>query len=192
MSLPPTPFYNTFIDFSAYLESWGDALAHPDEFAYSILSSTPFFVLQLTLFAFTVVLFVGIVFLVVRLNEMSAKAARITSLQRIRLQKTKSPRWRVVENHMQSDNPAEWKLAIMEADSMLDELVKKLGYPGSTLGERMKQIEVSDFTTLNDAWEAHKVRNYVAHQGSTFMLSKHQANKVVRLYENVFKEFEFI
>ena len=167
-------------------------ITDPATYASSFLSSTPFFIFQLALFAFTVIFFVGIVFLIMKINEISRKTQKEVARRRIRLQKTKSPRWNVVENHLQSDNPAEWKLAIIEADSMLDELVKKLGYPGSTLGEMMKQIEKSDFTTLDDAWEAHKVRNYIAHQGSTFLLSKHQATHVIRLYEKVFKEFEYI
>lgn len=169
-----------------------DAFTHPDAFVSSVASTTPFFVFQLFLFGFSVVCFVGIVLLVAKINEITAKNRKAMIHRRVRVQKIKSTRWGIVETHLASDNPAEWKLAIMEADSMLEELVKKLGYSGSTLGEMMKQIEKSDFTTLNDAWEAHKVRNYIAHQGSTFLLTKHQANHTIRLYEKVFKEFEYI
>jgi hypothetical protein len=169
-----------------------EAFAHPDIFFSQIISTTPFFVFQLFSFALMVVFFVGIVLLVVKINELGRKARKETLHRRVRVQKIKSTRWDIVETHLASAHPAEWKLAIMEADSMLEELVKKLGYPGSTLGEMMKRIEKSDFTTINDAWEAHKVRNYIAHQGSTFLLTKHQANHTIRLYEKVFKEFEYI
>jgi hypothetical protein len=127
-----------------------------------------------------------------RINEMNEKTRREAGRRNVFSQNTRSSRWNIVETHMGSDNPGEWKLAIMEADSILEELVKKLNYPGTTLGEMMKQIDKSDFNTLDDAWEAHKVRNYIAHQGSTFLLTKHQANRVIRLYERVFKEFEYI
>jgi hypothetical protein len=169
-----------------------EAFAHPDIFLSQIVSTTPFFVFELFLFGFSLLCFVGIVLLIVRINEMTAKSRKEITHRKVRAEKVKSTRWGIVETHLASDNPAEWKLAIMEADSMLEELVKKLGYPGSTLGEMMKQIEKSDFTTINDAWEAHKVRNYIAHQGSTFLLTKHQANHTIRLYEKVFKEFEYI
>ena len=181
-------FTNTIFNLAPVLEKISGIVTDPNQF----FSGAPFFFIQLALFAFTILFFVGIVFLLIKMNEISRKTQKAVTLRRVRLQKIRSPRWNVVENHLQSDNPSEWKLAIIEADSMLDELVKKLGYTGGTLGEMMKQIEISDFTTLNDAWEAHKVRNYIAHQGSTFLLTKHQANRVIRLYEKVFKEFEYI
>ena len=75
-----------------------------------------------------------------------------------------NPRWQNILAKMQSDNINDWKLAIIEADTILDEMVKRMGYPGDNLGERLKAVEPSDFLTLNEAWEAHKVRNQIAFQ----------------------------
>jgi len=187
-----TPFSDTIFNVTPLLDALPSPFDSAEQFDSVIGSSTPFFIFQLVLFAFTVIFFTGIVILLVKINEINRKKNRELSLRRVRREEIKSTRWSIVEGHMQSENPAEWKLAIIEADSMLEELVKKLGYPGGTLGEMMKQIEISDFNTLNEAWEAHKVRNYIAHQGSTFLLTKHQANRVIRLYEKVFKEFAYI
>lgn len=104
----------------------------------------------------------------------------------------KRERWEVVINHLNSGNPAEWKLAIMEADNILDEMVEKMGYAGENLGERLRAVEQSDFNTIQSAWEAHKVRNKIAHEGSEFQLSEREARRIVGLYEKVFKEFEYI
>jgi hypothetical protein len=186
-----SPFTDTIFNITPILERISDFFDNPNQFNETILSSEPFFVFQLALFSFTVIFFIGIVFLAVKINDMSRKTRKETAIRRVRLQKTKSVRWEIVETHMRSENPSEWKLAIMEADSILEEMVKKFGHSG-TLGEMLKQIEISDFTTLNEAWEAHKVRNYIAHQGSTYLLTRHQANRVIRLYEKVFKEFEYI
>ena len=167
-------------------------LSDPQTFATNFYASNTFFYLQLFSFAISVAFLMGIILLMMRIIERTKKTRKDSALRRIKLEKTKSKRWDIVEGYISSSNPAEWKLAIMEADSMLEELVKKLGYPGSTLGEMMKQIKPADFVTINDAWEAHKVRNYIAHQGSTFILTKHQANRAIKLYEKVFNEFEFI
>lgn len=104
----------------------------------------------------------------------------------------KRERWEVVINHLNSGNPAEWKLAIMEADNILDEMVEKMGYAGENLGERLRAVETSDFNSIQSAWEAHKIRNKIAHEGSEFELSEREARRVVGLYEKVFKEFEYI
>ncbi len=101
-------------------------------------------------------------------------------------------RWKKVVAHINSENPADWKVAVLEADIILDELVLSMGYHGNSFGERLKSIEPSDFVTLNDAWEAHKIRNQIAHQGSDYVLNFREARRVVGLYENVFREFKYI
>ncbi len=104
----------------------------------------------------------------------------------------KRERWEVVEEHVRSDRPADWRHAIIEADTILEEMVKKMGYEGESLGERLKAVEPSDFTSIQSAWEAHKVRNQIAHEGSGFKLSHREAKRIIGLYEQVFKEFEYI
>src|SRR3989338_4652453 len=79
----------------------------------------------------------------------------------------KNEQWVRVENYMRSENPSDWKIAILEADNILDEVVERMGYRGETLGERMKMIEPSDFLHLDEAWRAHKMRNEIAHKGGS-------------------------
>jgi hypothetical protein len=104
----------------------------------------------------------------------------------------KNERWEHVLALISSDNPADWRVAIMEADIMLDELVGDMGYQGEGLGERLKAIEKSDFTTLDLAWEAHKVRNNIAHHGSDFILTHREAKRTIDLFRKVFEEFDYV
>jgi hypothetical protein len=101
-------------------------------------------------------------------------------------------KWESVQKHMASDNPAEWRLAILEADIMLGDILEKMGYQGDSIGEKLKGIEKSDFLTLDQAWEAHKVRNQIAHEGSDFLLNERDARRVIELYKQVFEEFYYI
>lgn len=100
-------------------------------------------------------------------------------------------RWEKIIAYLGSDNVSDWKSAILEADILLDELVAKMGYAGENLGERLKTVEASDFLTLNDAWEAHKVRNMIAHEAD-FVLTKRETVKVIELFRRVFEEFHII
>lgn len=104
----------------------------------------------------------------------------------------KHEKWQVVQGHIFSQNPAEWRLAIIEADSLLDELTIYLNLPGESLGERLKNATPADFKNINTAWEAHKTRNKIAHQGSDYELTHAEANRVIRMYEDVFNEFKYI
>ncbi len=104
----------------------------------------------------------------------------------------KNEKWESVLSHGNSANPSDWRLAIIEADTILDEMLKTLGYMGENLGERLKAVDPANFNTIDDAWEAHKVRNKIAHEGSDFQLGRDDARKVLGMYEKVFKEFDYI
>ncbi|MDA8611449.1 hypothetical protein N9L18_01125, partial [Candidatus Pacebacteria bacterium] len=104
----------------------------------------------------------------------------------------KNMKWDRVKKLMTSHNSSDWKQAIMEADILLDEMITKMGYEGKSIGEQLKQIEESDFITLNKAWEAHKFRNHIAHKGGDFVFAKSEAERIIGLYEKVFKEFYYI
>ena len=104
----------------------------------------------------------------------------------------KNARWDHVLELASSDSPGDWRVAIIEADSMLEELLSGMSYHGTTLGDKLKAIEPSDFRTLDSAWEAHKVRNHIAHSGSNFILTQRETKRVIELYKAVFQEFDYI
>ncbi|MFA7252453.1 MAG: hypothetical protein WC027_01195 [Candidatus Paceibacterota bacterium] len=101
-------------------------------------------------------------------------------------------KWESVVKHINSSNPSDWKLAILECDIMLGEILEKMGYIQPSIGEKLKSIEPSDFTNIEAAWEAHKIRNSIAHEGSEFAINEREAKRVIGLYELVFQEFEYI
>lgn len=97
-------------------------------------------------------------------------------------------RWAHVMNLIESGQESDWRQAIIEADIMLDDLLTQLGYAGASVGEKLRAIDPKHFATLNDAWEAHKIRNEIAHQGSQFPLSNQLAYRTIAHYENVMRE----
>jgi hypothetical protein len=101
---------------------------------------------------------------------------------------TEHHRWTHVRELIESPQESDWRQAIIEADIILDDLLVRLGYPGTTTGERLRAVDPARFRTINEAWDAHKVRNELAHQGSAFLLTDHLAYRTILHYENVFKE----
>ena len=101
-------------------------------------------------------------------------------------------KWEKIIKLSESDNSSDWRLAVIEADIILDELLEKLHLPGETMGEKLKAVEQSDFTTIESAWEAHKARNMIAHEGSEFLVNQREIHRIISLYEMVFKEFFLI
>lgn len=100
-----------------------------------------------------------------------------------------SSRLEEVYAHIASEHPNDWKLAIIEADIILDSVLKDKGYAGASLGERLRSITPSQLASIDDAWEAHKVRNQIAHEGADFVLTKRIAEETINRYRRVFAEF---
>ena len=103
-----------------------------------------------------------------------------------------NPRWEQVKMHIRSDTPADWRLAILEADLMLEDLLVTLGYKEGTIGDKLKAIGTRDFPRHDRAWWAHRVRNNIAHQGSTYILGKAEARNTIDIFEEVFKANNYI
>ncbi|OHA79649.1 MAG: hypothetical protein A2675_03105 [Candidatus Yonathbacteria bacterium RIFCSPHIGHO2_01_FULL_51_10] len=98
--------------------------------------------------------------------------------------------WEVILGHANSENHAEWRLAIMEADKMLEDVLDERGYLGETIGEKLKAAQ-GRFGTLSLAWEAHKVRNQIAHE-QQFDLTKRMTHTALAQYRAVFEELGII
>ncbi len=72
-----------------------------------------------------------------------------------------SKRWRDLQK-MCADT-ATWPLAIIDADKLLDEALKKSHVKGKTMGERMVTVQRS-LTNNDSVWYAHKLRNKLVHE----------------------------
>ena len=101
-------------------------------------------------------------------------------------------RWKRIEEQAHADNEQGWRLAILEADIMLNELLDLQGYRGETMSDKLRAVEKSKFNTIDLAWEAHRMRNRIAHEGAAHHLSGRETQRIVGLYEKVFREFKFI
>jgi|SRR3989344_4818535 len=101
-------------------------------------------------------------------------------------------KWKRIVEKSESENASDWRLCIIEADIMLDDLLATLHLPGDTIGEKLKAVEKSDFNTIEYAWEAHKARNMIAHEGQNFLLNQRETRRIISLYGAVFKEFFLI
>ncbi len=150
-------------------------------------------------FALSLFFFIGIIYCVEQLKRIRRKEADMYDLKVEPAfedvttgDMAMANRWENAVKHVSSNNPNDWKQAILEADIMLDNLLTRLGYKGESVGEKLKRVNPGDMKSLNDAWEAHKVRNQIAHEGSNFSLEHHVAKQVINRYRKTFEEFYYI
>lgn len=104
-----------------------------------------------------------------------------------------NPRWHYILTLIESPNDSDWRVAIIEADSMLEEVLKKeKGLSGETVSELLEGAKESGYAHIQDAWDAHLVRNEIAHQGSDFPLSQVEGRRVIKMFQNFFEELRVI
>jgi hypothetical protein len=103
-----------------------------------------------------------------------------------------NPRWEHIQSLVHTTSASHWREAIIEADIMLDEVLAHRGYVGDGVGGKLKAIEPRELRSLNDAWEVHKIRNQIAHEGSKFDLSATLAQRTIARYESIFRELKVI
>lgn len=122
----------------------------------------------------------------------SADAKRIESLfEWVKDQPKTNPKWDKIESMSRSNSQSDWKMAILEADSILDDLTKSLGYSGDNMGERMLNMNESVFPYINEAWRVHKLRNILAHETS-YDLQRGEMEDAIDAYSLIFKSMNFI
>ena len=134
----------------------------------------------------SIILISGIIYSYIRIREIwNDRNTRVLIREQDPVEETElHKRWRKIIDKSESSNEDQWKQSVLDADAILDEYTKHLGIVGNTLGERLKNAE---FPHVQDAWDAHKIRNKVAHQGDSFHLTQREARKAISLYEKVFK-----
>ncbi len=144
-----------------------------------------------------VVLLVVLVYIRIRLVQVEhhgflEKVEKEMAKRELELRSAKNPRWEMIEGLISSPNESDWRRAILEADIILASLLTEKGYPGDTLGEQLKNANPLQFTTVDLAWEAHRMRNAIAHLGEAYPLSERDARAAIDQYRRVFEEFDYI
>jgi hypothetical protein len=102
------------------------------------------------------------------------------------------PRWAIIKSYFGDNGEHKedmWRMGVLEADSWLDNILIERGYLGADMSARLTG---ANFKSIQSAWEIHKVRNRIAHEGSAYTLSDRDAKLVFNLCEEVFRDLHVI
>lgn len=130
--------------------------------------------------AIVIAVLVLIVFAAVKALGTSSKGHDWDAFNREKMAKN----WKEIQG-LAAQSPITRKLAIIEADKMVDNALKTLGFPGETMADRMKVAEYQH-PKIREMWTAHKWRNQMVHE-SNFSLSERQTKEALRAFEAVLR-----
>jgi len=100
-------------------------------------------------------------------------------------------RWEETKELIESQNPNEWKAAILESSNMLNEVLGIIGYEGAALGEKLDGMLPSQLENLEEVKEANRVKNRVVNDES-FMINQLDAKKIVETFAKALRYLEAI
>jgi len=154
----------------------------PLEEAYSVIRGI-FILLNIALFTTAVFAFFELWSVRPRIGRARGGRGRIITVQK----EVYTERWRSILRKFNASSADTMRLAIIEADALVDKFLKQVGFSGDTLADRLGRLEKSELQSLGRLWEAHRLRNTLVH-APEFKISAEQAEKALRSYEEFFKE----
>lgn len=129
------------------------------------------------------------IFFVIKTGWLALRIDRVQDvILKKNLPKKRSMRaWREIQRHFFAGSESDLKLALIEADKILYEALKLAGFKGENLGDILKELDDSKLPNLQEVWEAHKLRNRLAHE-TDFRLSRDTAERALAIYEQTFRD----
>ena len=90
--------------------------------------------------------------------------------------------WAKISARVETGLESEYKLAVIEADSLFDDVLKKMGYQGESLGARLEKIPKNILADIEAVRSAHTIRNNIVHDPD-YKLELEEAKNALSTYE---------
>lgn len=100
-------------------------------------------------------------------------------------------RWRAIEKKVAVGTPESARLAIIEADALVDTALRGMQIQGEHLADRLTALDDGTIKSMSRIWRAHRLRNDLVHTPG-FAVSPADAQRTMDDYEAFLKEIEVI
>jgi len=91
-------------------------------------------------------------------------------------------RWIKIKNRIESGSESEYKLAVIEAEDFLNEILEERGYEGKDFQETIKSASRLISAISNEILAAHEVRNSIVYNPD-YKIDADRAKKILGIYE---------
>ena len=86
---------------------------------------------------------------------------------------------------------SQWKIALIEALDLFDKTLKRAGYAGKTLNEKLKELTEADISSLDKLKQASQICQDIV-QDPDYKISKEKAGEVIEIFRNSLEELELL
>jgi hypothetical protein len=96
-------------------------------------------------------------------------------------------RWVATTKRFSTGTTEAMRMAIIEADSVADEVLKELGLAGEHMADRLEKLSEEEVQSLAGLWRSHRIRNNIVHSPD-FEIAPDEAKRAIDGYEAFLKE----
>ena len=162
------------------------------DFIYLISSSQlqdMLFPIKLIFIFFTIFYFVAVVYFMLNSSWLQYKFLEDVTeffLWQSYGQRQMQKQWDKIVKRTESGAESDYKLAIIDADDLLEEVLDNRGYDGDTFEEALKEAGKLISDIVDDVLRAHNVRNSIVYNPD-YKITASEAKKILDIYESAVK-----
>lgn len=105
--------------------------------------------------------------------------------------KTITRQWNKVLSRLETGAESEYKLAVIEADDLLDASLKKMGYTGNILEERLGKLTSATLPNIEQLYEVHRLRDNIVHDPD-YRFTLDEVKKAMDVYNKAFIDLQIL
>ncbi|GEM_PF-455715 len=148
--------------------------------------------LQMLAVVLSAVFLWGTVYIINQTNYLAIKREQyLEVLGKDYLSKDRSLRaWKQILERLKSEDANNWRKAILEADHILNEILKMSGYLGK-MDEKLPKLTAEQLPNIEDVRRAHLVRDKIS-SNPAFPITREEAADILGIYEQSFRDLNLI
>jgi hypothetical protein len=100
-------------------------------------------------------------------------------------------RWSSIMKKIEAGTPDAYKVAVIDADKLVDDTLKQLGLEGEHMADRLEKLFPQELRSLDKVWKAHRIRNNLVHNPE-FEITMREAKKTLGDYESFLREVKVL
>ena len=145
-------------------------------------------VLKFIVLVYTIVIIIDVILILMLTDIKSSVRENLTGGHRPTAPRSRYiKRWETILSRLESENPSQYKVAILEADVFAEEILEILGYHGSNMKDRLDHMKDYDVESKDELITGHAVRNRIINEPH-FEPTREEAEATLRHFSNFFKE----
>ncbi len=147
------------------------------------------------IFVFVSFLMIGSIFYFI-LNSDHFKDKYIEDIKEISKSKGKegmkmANEWKKIEERGRDEDEAERKLAVIEADNLLERSLERMGFKGSNLEEKLNQVSIDVLPNLNEVRAVHRSKRDIIYDPN-YDLTQDETERILLVYRKSLEDLQII